>query len=286
MPTTPLGDFVARSGSDESISGQTVFITGATDGLGKLVAKHLVEQGADVILHGRSTDKGKNVLNELRSETGNTSLRYYNGDFASLPKVKALSQEILKKEKRIDVLINNVGIGRGNPSTRREVSEDGFELRFTVNYLAHVLLTERLLQGLATKPSQIINVASIGQDPIDFSDVMLEKRYEGFHAYKQSKTALIMYTFDLADRLKDSGTNVNAVHPASLMNTKMVLDEWGYTLTTVEQGAEAVERLLSAKSTGEYYDGKKKARAITQVYDTPARTELHKLTSELLSGYL
>ncbi len=283
---TPLGDSVARSRSEESISGKSVLITGATDGLGKLVAKHLAEQGADVILHGRSAEKGNKVLNDLRSQTGKTSLRYYNGDYASFRNVKALSEEIIKKGKRVDILINNVGIGRGNPVTKREVSEDGLELRFAVNYLSHVLLTEKLLHGLSSMPSQIINVASIGQDPIDFADLMLEKRYEGYHAYKQSKTALIMYTFDLAERLKSSGTNVNAVHPASLMNTKMVTDDWGYTLTTVEDGAEAVEQLLSVPTTGEYYDGKRLSRAIAQAYDTAARTRLHAITWELLARFL
>ena len=270
----------------ESSSGKTVLITGSTDGLGKVVAKRLAAQGADVILHGRDDKKGNEVLRDLQSQTGSKTLRYYNGEYASFQNVKVLSEEILLEESRFDILINNVGIGRGNPVTRREESNDGIELRFAVNYLSHVLLTERLLQGLSTKPSQIINVASIGQDPIDFSDVMLERNYEGYHAYKQSKTALIMYTFDLADRLKKTGTIVNAVHPASLMNTKMVTDDWGYTLTTVEQGAEAVENLLSAKTTGEYYDGKRRSKAISQAYDMTARTRLHAITWELIARFL
>ncbi len=269
-----------------SLSTMTVLITGSTDGLGKLVAEHLAVQGAMVLLHGRNSDKGRTVLEELRQRTNSTKLSYYNGDFSSLQGVKSLADEILTREKQIDVLINNVGIGRGKDTRRREVSKDGYELRFAVNYLAHVLLTERLLPLLPLKSGNIINVASVGQERIDFSNVMLERTYEGFLAYRQSKTALIMYTFDLADRLKEKGITVNAVHPASLMNTKMVLEEWEYTLTTVEQGADAVEKLLSVTTTGQYFDGKKTAKAIAQAYDLPARKKLHEVTWELLRGYL
>ncbi len=266
--------------------GKTILITGSTDGLGKLVAEHLAAQGATVLLHGRNKEKGRAVLEEIRRKTKSAKLSYHNGDFASLQDVKSLSDEILKEAKVIDVLINNVGIGRGKEIRRREVSIDGYELRFAVNYLAHVLLTEKLLPLLPAKSSTIINVASVGQEPIDFSNMMLEKRYEGFFAYKQSKTALIMYTFDLAERLNEPGIKVNAVHPASLMNTKMVLDEWDYTLTTVEQGADAVESLISTTTTGLYFDGKKAATAIPQTYDRTARMKLHQTTWEILGKYL
>jgi len=270
----------------DSLSSKTILITGSTDGLGKLVADHLAAQGATVLLHGRNREKGRAVLDELRRKTKSAKLTYYNGDFSSLQEVKALSNEILKSEKHIDVLINNVGIGRGKDTNRREVSKDGHELRFAVNYLAHVLLTEKLLPLLPPASARIINVASVGQETIDFSNLMLEKKYEGFFAYRQSKTALIMYTFDLAERLMEKGIAVNALHPASLMNTKMVLDEWDYTLTTVEQGAEAVESLLSVATTGEYYDGRRKAKAIAQAYDRKARETLRDLTREILAPYL
>ena len=268
------------------LSTKTMLVTGSTDGLGKLVAEHLAAQGATILLHGRNREKGRAVLDELRRKTKSEKLSYFNGDFSSLQDVSSLADEILKKEKMIDVLINNVGIGRGKDTHRREVSKDGFELRFAVNYLAHVLLTEKLLPLLPPASARIINVASVGQETIDFSNLMLEKKYEGFFAYRQSKTALIMYTFDLAERLKEKGIAVNALHPASLMNTKMVLDEWDYTLTTVEQGADAVESLLSVATTGEYYDGRRKAKAIAQAYDRKARETLRDLTREILAPYL
>jgi NAD(P)-dependent dehydrogenase (short-subunit alcohol dehydrogenase family) len=155
-----------------------------------------------------------------------------------------------------------------------------------VNYLSHVLLTENLLPLLPENTGAVINVASIGQEPIDFSNLMLEKGYEGFFAYKRSKTALIMYTIELANRLKSKGIKINAIHPASLMNTKMVTEEWDYTLTTVEEGAEAVENLLFTKTTGEYFDGKRLSRAIAQVYDQSAREKLMEITMDLLKDFI
>lgn len=270
-----------------SVSGKTILVTGSTDGLGKLVARHLSEQNATVLLHGRNAEKGHQVLNELIAQTENKNIRYYNGDFASFTEVAQLCKEIIQNHPQIDFLINNVGIGSGTVSdnNERRLSKDGYELRFQVNYLSHVLLTEKLLP-LLPSGAVIINVASIGQEPIDFENVMLEKNYDGYFADKQSKTALIMYTFDLAERLKEKGIKVNVLHPATLMNTKMVFEDWNYTMTTVEQGAAATENLLFPESTGEYYDVKRKSKAIAQTYNPTVRAKLSELTQTLLGDYL
>ena len=271
----------------EDLSRKIVLITGSTDGLGKLVARDLAGEGAAVLLHGRNEQKGLSVLDELSGAPGNEKLKYFNGNYSSLEEVNRLADKILDSQEYIDILINNVGIGSGlSDGNRRELSRDGFELRLAVNYLSHVLLTEKLIPILKQGTSRIINVASIGQETIDFSNLMLERKYDGFLAYKRSKTALIMYTFDLAERLKATGIKVNAVHPASLMNTKMVLVDWGRALTTVEQGAEAVENLLHTDLTGAFFEGKRQADAISQAYDPESRARLREITSELLQKYL
>ncbi len=267
-----------------TLSDKTVLITGSTDGLGKLVARHIAEREATVLVHGRNKTKGDSVLNELTQLTGNRKLIYYNGDFSSFSQVMELSEEILKDQDHIDILINNVGIGKGKDN-EREISDDGIELRFEVNYLSHVLLTEKLLP-LLKDTSSIINVASVGQESIDFKNLMLDSGYDGFLAYRQSKTALIMYTFDLAARLKENGIKVNALHPASLMNTNMVIQDWGRSSSTVDQGAEAVENLLFTETTGAYYDGKKLSKAIPQTYDPKARANLRFATRTLLEKYI
>jgi NAD(P)-dependent dehydrogenase (short-subunit alcohol dehydrogenase family) len=226
-------------------------------------------------------------MREIREETGNDKLRYYPADYSSLEEVRRLANEIRSDNERLDVLINNGGIGAGpSDATNRQESKDGFELRFAVNYLAPFLLTN-LLQPLLrdSEPSRIVNVASVGQAPIDFGDVMLKRGYEGMRAYSQSKLALIMFTFSLAERLEDTGVTANSLHPASLMNTKMVFETFGYTMSTVQDGAEATERLAISPElegiSGRYFDGGRESRADDQASDRDAREQLWAMSEEL-----
>jgi len=269
---------------------QVILVTGATDGLGKQVALDLAARGAKILLHGRNQLKGEATLREIHDATGNENLIYYNADFSSLDAVRQLATEIQCDQVRLDVLINNAAIGVGLRQARREISADGYELRFAVNYLAPFLLTHQLLPLLSrSTPSRIVNVASVGQQAIDFHDVMLENRYDGLRAYRQSKLAQVMFTFDLAEELSSRGVTINSLHPATLMNTKMVLetDYFGGSMTTVEQGARAVVYLAKspevANVTGEYFDGEQRARANSQAYDREARRQL-RILSEKLTG--
>jgi NAD(P)-dependent dehydrogenase (short-subunit alcohol dehydrogenase family) len=266
----------------------TVLVTGATDGLGRLLAAELAAVGATVLLHGRDRVRGEHALEEIRGATGNEQLRYYEADFSSLDQVRRLAEEVVAGEERLDVLINNAGIGGGPRGGReRELSRDGYELRFQVNYLAGFLLARSLLSLLRrSAPARIVNVASAGQSPIDFYDVMLERGYDGRRAYGQSKLAQIMFTFELAERLDPAEVAANALHPASLMNTKMVLESFGSAWTTVEEGAEATLRLATSPDlegvTGRYFDGLRESRANAQAYDPAARRRLWELSEELV----
>lgn len=270
----------------------TIFITGATDGLGQRVATDLAGKGVTLLLHGRDPDKGRRVLTNIREATGNERLHYFNADLASLAEVDRLAASVGNNLSRLDVLINNAGIGAGPDPKRRETSADGFELRFAVNYLAPFLLTRRLLPLLRrtaekTGKARIVNVASAAQRAIDFDDVMLEKRYDGMRAYSQSKLALVMFTFDLGEELMETGVTVNALHPASLMDTKMVREWLGTPRTSVEEGARHVERLAVAAVldgvSGIYFDQDEPARAAEQAYDEKARRRLREL-SQMWTG--
>lgn len=271
----------------EKLSEKVILITGSTDGLGKLVAQHLARQGATVLLHGRNEEKGKATLGEICKATESENLEYYNADFSSLSEVRSLSEKILHNHDRLNILINNAGIGGGpQGNARRELSKDGFELRFAVNYLAPFLLTYRLLTLLrSSAPSRVINVSSVGQAPINFDDIMMERNYDSFRAYRQSKLAQIMFTIDLAEELKGSGIIVNCLHPASLMNTKMVYEYFGSAMTAVEDGADALEYMAvspeTADMTGVYFDGKIPATANSQAYDPKAREQLRRLSMQL-----
>jgi NAD(P)-dependent dehydrogenase (short-subunit alcohol dehydrogenase family) len=260
---------------------QTILVTGATDGLGRALAAKLASRGATVLLHGRSEQR----LEETQREV--TAAATYQADFSSLEEVRGLAAAIERDQQRLDVLVNNAGIGGG--TGRREESADGYELRFAVNYLAPFLLTNLLLPLLRrSAPARIVNVASAGQAPIDFDDVMLERRYDPTRAYAQSKLAQIMFTFELAERLEaeGAGVTVNALHPASLMNTKMVYESFGYTMSTVEDGVESTLRLAISPElegvTGRYFDRLRQARPRAQANDPEARRRLWQLSEELV----
>jgi NAD(P)-dependent dehydrogenase (short-subunit alcohol dehydrogenase family) len=268
---------------------QTTLVTGATDGLGRRLARELASGGATVLLHGRSAPRLEESVREVREATGNDRLHSYLADLSSLEQVRRLAEEVERDHARLDLLVNNAGIGGGGGRSRREESLDGHELRFAVNYLAQFLLTHLLLPLLRrSAPARIVNVASAGQAPIDFDDVMLERRYDGMRAYAQSKLAQVMFTFELAERLRADGVvvAVNALHPASLMNTKMVYESFGYTMSTVEEGVEATMRVAASAEldgvTGRYFDRLREAQAHPQAYDEKARRRLWSLSEELV----
>jgi NAD(P)-dependent dehydrogenase (short-subunit alcohol dehydrogenase family) len=266
---------------------ETILVTGATDGLGKRVARELALQGATVLLHGRSRERVEVTSEEVREQTGSEKLRYYLADLSSLRGVRNLAEQVLSEHDRLDVLINNAGI----ISQERKESMEGYELTFAVNYLSHFLLTCLLLPLLrGSAPARIVNVASAGQSAVDFSNLMLERRYDAMRAYTQSKLAQILFTLELGGRLRDTGLTVNALHPASLMDTKMVHSTFGYTMSTVDEGAEAVVRLAASPEvegvTGRYFDGTREARANRQAYDPQARRRLWALSEELCGRLL
>jgi NAD(P)-dependent dehydrogenase (short-subunit alcohol dehydrogenase family) len=270
------------------VAASTVLITGATDGLGKAVATELARAGATLLLHGRDEARGEDTLAEISDQTGNTKLVWYRADLASLQETRGLAERVRLEHDRLDVLVNNAGIGTTLPGDgRRQESTEGYELRFAVNYLAPFLLT-RVLQPLllASAPARIVNVSSAGQAPIDFEDVMLERGYSGVQAYCQSKLALIMLTFDLAKELAGTGVTANCLHPGTYMPTKMVLHAGVRPLDSLETGVEATTRLIADPvldgTSGRYFDRLAESRAHAQAYDDEARTQLRELSERLV----
>lgn len=273
-----------------SMDGRVCCITGATSGLGRQLAERLAADGATVVLHGRDSGKCDAAVREIREVTGSDDLHAHVADLASLQEVRALARELRERHDRLDVLVGNAGVGGGpqgpRERQRREISQDGYELRFAVNYLAHYLLTELLLPVLRdSAPARVVNVASVGQRAIDFDDVMLERGFESYRAYAQSKLAQVMFTFDLAERLASGGVTVNALHPATLMDTTMVSEWFGSPMSSVEEGLDATYRLVAdpkfADVTGQYFNGGQEARANEQAYDPRARVRLRDLSQRL-----
>ncbi len=269
------------------ISEQVILITGAADGLGAAVAADLAAEGATLLLHGRSEARAQAAVDAVRERTGSDRLRPYHADLASLDEVRRMADAVLDAEPRLDVLVNNAGIGTAHPGDgRRLESADGHELRFAVNYLAGYLLTRRLL-GLLERsaPARIVNVASAGQMAIDFDDVMLEHRYSAGRAYTQSKLAQILFTFDLAEELEGRGVTANCLHPATYMPTRMVLAARGSGMSTIREGADATVRLIADPAldgvTGRYFEGTREAAPDRQAFDPEARRRLRELSARL-----
>src|SRR5580704_8957260 len=264
--------------------GRTALITGATDGVGRVVARELAKQGWRVLVHGRDRPRGEALVREIEQAGG--SATFLAADLASLAEVRRLADEVKKQTDRLDLLINNAGIGSVGSTPGRQTSADGHELRFAVN-LAGFLLTHLLLPLLkASAPARIVNVASAGQQAIDFSDVMLTRGYSGGGAYRQSKLAQILFTVDLAHELDGSGVIANALHPSTYMNTTMVRQSGTTPFSTVEDGAAAILQLavspaLEGKS-GLYFNVLRESRADPQAYDAEARRRLRALSLKLV----
>jgi NAD(P)-dependent dehydrogenase (short-subunit alcohol dehydrogenase family) len=265
-------------------NGKTAFVTGSTDGVGRVVAKRLAEQGWRVLVHGRDQGRGHALLAEIAAAGG--MAEFLPADLSSLVEVRGLASTVAEKTERLHLLINNAGLGSGGPQATRQVNADGYELCFAVNYLAGFVLTHLLLPLVkSSAPARIVNVSSIGQQAIDFDDVMLTRGYNGPRAYRQSKLAQILFTIDLADELAGSGVVVNALHPATYMNTTMVRQSGVTPISSVEQGAEAILRLAVSPEmedrTGLFFNGQREARADAQAYDAEARQRLKAISTEL-----
>ncbi len=269
-----------------STGSRTILITGATDGLGRSLASGLASAGHRLILHGRDPQRLAATVRDIERDTG-TAPETVLADLAELQQVRHLSEQVGALTDRLDVFVSNAGVGSGAPDGRhRQVSADGYELRFAVNYLAGFDLALRLLPLMEPAGSaRIINVASIGQAPIDWDDVMIERNYDGFRAYCQSKLAQVTAGFAMAERLDPNVVTVNSLHPSTLMPTKMVVAEHGRSVDTLEQGAMATRRLVIdpevAGVTGRFFDRQRDARAHESAYDPQVRRRLWQLSLDL-----
>ncbi len=276
---------VAQAQETLDMQGRTALVTGSTSGLGEVVARRLGAMGATVIVHGLNAPRGEEIAAEI-TRTGPGRAVYYSGDLASLEQVSALARRVRAEHPRLHLLINNAGIGGASNEARRE-SVDGHELVFAVNYLSHFQLTRELLPLLeSSAPARIVNVASIGQRPVDFDDVMMKNNYQTTSAYSQSKLAQIMFTITLAEKLDPAKVTVNALHPATFMDTPMVTSSGRRPMASVQDGATAVMQLAVgtalAGRTGLYFNQLSEGRANAQAYDGAARQKLWELSEKLV----
>jgi len=258
----------------------TILITGATAGVGRYLARELSARGETVLVHGRNKAKLETLVGELGGRA-----RPYVADLGSLEEVRGLAGQVAAEHDRLDVLVNNAGVGSG---TGRTLTVDGNEVHWAVNYLAPVLLTRLLMPRLrAAAPARVVNEGSLGQDSIDFDDLTMERQWSGTLAYCRSKLALAAWSFDLAAEAAADRVAVNCIHPATYMNTDMVRDAGITPWNTVEDGGDAVLALIDADPsvTGRFYDGRTPSRAHRDAYDQEVRQRLRAATEAALGRF-
>lgn len=266
-----------------ALAGRTALVTGATDGLGRELALALAAEGAQVIVHGRDAARGQALVERIRA-AGTGSARFIAADFASLPAVHAFADTIAADCPRLDLLVNNAGIGWFH-APRRRANADGYELQFVVNYLAGWILVHRLRPNLAAAaPSRVINMASIAAAPIDFDDLMLEQPGAHLRGYGQSKLAQVTMTRALAPAFAADGITMVALHPATLMDTTLVAGLDMPPRSTIAQGRDHTLALIHdpALAPGAFYeDGQAVAPRHPQADDPQARRRLLEASAAL-----
>ena len=266
-----------------------VLITGSTDGIGKQIALELAHKGAKVLIHGRDLKRGKVVANEITNRTNNPNIDLYISDFSSLIQTRKLAEDISTKYNRLDVLINNAGVYM----KQRVLTEDGYEMTFQVNHLAHFLLTN-LLSDLINRSaaSRIINISSMAHSSsIDFNDLQSEKGYDAYSAYALSKLANIIFTFKLVEVLKGTRVTINCLHPG-VINTKLLREGFGSMGRDVKVGAKIPVFLASSPKvegvTGKFFANRIKGliqreqRAAEIAYSKEVQEKLWEISEKLV----
>ncbi len=261
---------------------KTILITGATDGIGKATALALAQQGHLVIVHGRTTVKARDVVDELHAATGSEYLDYVAGDFSRLAEVRALANEVIERHPGLDTLVNNAGIWMNT----RELSADGFELTMAVNHLAPYLLTRLLLPALKlSAPARIVHVSSTVhmRGKIDFDDFNFERAYSGYGAYAASKLANVLFSSALARRLVTANVTSNALHPG-VITTKLLATGFNMSGAETARGAQTSVYLATAPEveglTGRYFDDKREKQASEAARDEALQERLWRASAE------
>ena len=270
-------------------------ITGATSGIGKATAISLAQQGMTVALVSRKREKGEFVLREVAEKTGNNKVELFIADLSSFGEVRRLAQEVRAKHPTVDILINNAGGVFGS----RILTKDGIELTFALNHLSYFLLTNLLLEPLKSAPrGRIINVSSQAHQigSMAFDDLGQEKKYNAMRAYAQSKLANILFTYELARRLKGTNVTANTLHPGTVRSNfgrelsgigGFFFRNFGVFMRSPEKAAETVTWLALAQEpggiNGKYFLDKKEIRSSKISYDVGVARRLWEV-SEKMTG--
>jgi NAD(P)-dependent dehydrogenase (short-subunit alcohol dehydrogenase family) len=261
---------------------KVILITGSTDGIGRQTAVELAALGATVLVHGRNPARGKTVVEEIQTSTGNKKVDLFIADLASLKQVRELAAEVQRRYDRLDVLLNNAGVFMNE----RKLTEDGFEMTYAVNHLAPFLLTNLLLGLLKkTTPSRIVTVSSVAhtRGRLDFENLQAEKTFGGYYAYALSKLANVLFAYQLARQLEGTGVTSNCLHPG-VIGTKLLRSGFNMPGASTADGAETLIHLASSPDvehvTGKYFQNKISISSSPVTYDETLQRELWKVSQK------
>ena len=277
------------------LTGKSVLITGATNGIGKVTAFELARLGASVTIVGQDPGKTDRVLKQIKDYSGNPAVEGLVADLSSMAQVRQLAQEFRQKHASLYILVNNAGAIFAN----RMTTVDGYERTFALNHLAYYLLTNLLLDMLVSSaPARIINVSSRSHEgaSMSFDDLQFEQHYGygGYRAYGQSKLANLLFTYELARRLNGTGVTVNALHPGTVATgfgenngapMKLSMRIFHQFALTPEQGADTLIYLSSSPQvegiTGKYWMNRKAIPSSPESYDEEAQKRLWSISAQL-----
>jgi len=273
------------------VKGKTVLITGANTGIGRATTLALAGMGAKIVMLCHTRERGQKAMEEIKEKSDNPDIDLLVADLSVQADVRRAAAEFAARYSRLHVLINNAGVILPN----RVVTGDGLESTLAVNYLAPFLLTTLLRDRLkASAPARIINVASGIQRALDFADLQGEKRYGGLRAYGESKTALILHTYELARRLAGTGGTANCLHPGDIRTDifrhytglfKLILSISGPLMRSPEKGAQTPVYLASSPKvqnvTGRYFVNRRPVKSSASTYDESAARRLWDISAEL-----
>ena len=271
---------------DWDLHGRTIMVTGATDGIGREVAREAVRLGARLILHGRDARRAEAARRDICESTGSDEVEVVLADFTSLRQVRTLADEVRGLTDRLHVLVDNAGVYQ----ERRHLTQDGLETTLQVNFVAPFLLTNLLLDLLlADPPSRIVLVASAVHQraAIDLDNLQGEKRYDGYAAYGLSKLADLLFTYELADRLQGTGVTVNAMHPGAVSSKLLHAGFRPFGGGSPREGADTIVYLAASPdvegTTGEYFVDRRPVSSSPASYNRQLREAFWSL-GERLTG--
>lgn len=277
----------------DRLLGKTAIVTGANSGMGMATARALLDEGATVIMLCRSEKRGLEAYKELLKD-GNSRTYLILADLGDYDSIRNFTKQVKERFDKIDILVNNAGF----ISLDRQETKEGLERQFGINHIGHFLLTTELLDMMGPG-SRIVNVASGAHKTgkIHFDDINLHKGFNVFKAYSQSKLANVLFTRELARRVKDKGITVNCCHPGAVA-TNIGIDRntgFGKTITgllkpffqTPAQGARTAIFLATDESvkdiTGEYFYKCKIAKSSKRSKDMELAKRLFEFSEQLVN---